>query len=43
MSEFFQSFLNSITYFTSLELVQFVGVLAVVCAILSVLYAYVWH
>ena len=43
MSEFFESFINSITYFTSLELVQFLGVLAVVCAILSLLFAVVWH
>lgn len=43
MSDFLQSFIHSITYFTSLELVQFLGVLAVVCAILSVLYAVVWH
>ena len=43
MNEFFQSFLNSIAFFTSLELVQFLGVLAVVCAVLSLLYAVVWH
>jgi hypothetical protein len=43
MSELFQSFLNSIAYFTSLELVQFLGVLAVVCAILSLLYALAWR
>ena len=43
MNGFFQSFINSINYFTSLELVQFLGVLAVVCAILSLLYAVVWH
>lgn len=43
MSEFFQFFLNSINYFTTLELVQFLGILAVVCAILSLLFVFVWH
>ena len=43
MSEFLQSFINSINFFTSLEIVQFLGVLAVVCAVLSLLYAVVWR
>ena len=43
MNEFIQSFIGSINYFTSLELVKFLGVLAVVCAVLSLLYAVVWH
>lgn len=43
MSDFFHSFLNSINFFTSLEIVQFLGVLAVVCAVLSLLYAVVWR
>lgn len=43
MSDFFHSFISSINFFTSLELVQFLGVLAVVCAIFSLLYSVVWR
>lgn len=43
MNDFLQNFINSINFFTSLEIVQFLGVLAVVCAVLSLLYAVVWR